>query len=65
MCLSLCSRKRLRARLNLVRYLIPLELWQLKSNLQQILFEDSFLRLAAVRRLGSGLFHSITVDGKK
>ena len=43
-----------------MRYLIPLELWQLKSKLQQILFEDSFLRLAAVRRLGSGLFHSIT-----
>ena len=69
LCLNLCSRKWLRLRRSLVRYLIPLQLWQLKTLFRDglINFNKFFLktlRLAALRRLGSNLFHSITVDGK-
>ena len=53
-----------------MRYLIPLELWQLKTlfgngliNINEFILKT--LRLAGLRRLGSSLFHSITVDGKK
>ena len=52
-----------------MRYLIPLQLWQLNT-----LFGDGpinfnkfclkALRLAGLRRLESNLIHSITVDGK-
>ena len=53
-----------------MRYLIPLQLWQLKTFFGNDLinFNKFFLktlRLVALRRLGSNLFHSITVDGKK
>ena len=53
-----------------MRYLIPLQLWQLNTLFGDglINFNKFFLktlRLAALRRLGSNLFHSITVDGKK
>ena len=70
LCLNLCLRKWLRPRCSLVRDLIPLQLWQLNT-----LFADGLinfykfflktLRLVALPRLGSNLFHSITVDGKK
>ena len=70
LCLNLCSREWLRPRRSFVRYLIPLQLWQLKTLFGDglINFNKFFLktlRLAALRRLGSNLFHSITVDGKK
>ena len=52
-----------------VKYLIPLQFWKLNT-----LFGDSLvnykklssktLRLAALQRLGSNFFHSITVDKK-
>ena len=52
-----------------MKHLIPLQLWQLKTlleddltNFNKFFFET--LRLAALLRLGSSLFHSITVDGK-
>ena len=53
-----------------MRYLIPLQLWQLKTLFGdgRINFDNFFsktLRLAAFRRLVSSLFHSVTVDGKK
>ena len=53
-----------------MRYSITLQLRQLKTLSGGVLinFNKLFiktLRLAAIRRLGSSLFHSITVDGKK
>ena len=53
-----------------MRYLIPLQFWQLNTRFGGglINFKKLFLkalRLAALRRLGSNLLHSITVDGKK
>ena len=68
-CLNLCSRKWLRPRRSLVRYLIPWQLWQLNTLFGNDLinFNKLFLktlRLAALRRLESYLFHSTTVDGK-
>ena len=53
-----------------MRYLIPLQLWQLKTLFgnRLINFNNFFLKtlkLAALRRLGSSLFHSMIVDGKK
>ena len=70
LCLNLCSRKWLRPGCSLVRYLVPLQLWQLNTLFGDglINFNKFFLkalRLAALRRLGSNLFHSITVDAKK
>ena len=69
-CLNLCSRKWLGPRCSLVRYLIPLQLWQLNTLFGDglINFNKFFLtapRLAALRRWGSSLLHSITVDEKK
>ena len=70
LCLNLFWRKWLRPRRSLVRYLISLQLWQLNT-----LFRDSLisfnkfflktLRVAVLRKLGTNLFHSITLDGKK
>ena len=70
LCLNLCSHKWLRPRCSFVRYLLPLLLQQLKT-----LFGDGLinsnklflktLKLVALQRLKSSLFHSITVDGKK
>ena len=70
LCLNLCSRKWLRPRRSLVRYLIPLQLWQLETLFGDglINFNKFFLktlRSAALRRLVSNLLHSVTVDGKK
>ena len=52
-----------------MRYLIPLQLWQLKIlfgegliNFSKFLLKT--LRLVALRRLGSDLFHSIGANGK-
>ena len=66
--LNLCSRKWLRPRRILVGYLIPLQLQQLNTLFGDSLvnFKKFFLKtLRTLRRLGSNLFHSITVDGKK
>ena len=68
--LNLCSRKWLRPRRSLGRYLIPLQLWQLNTLFGDglINFNKLFLktiRLAALRRLGSNLLDSTTMDGKK
>ena len=68
--LNLRSRKWLRPRFSLVRYLIPLQLWQLKALFGDglINFNKFFLktlRLVTIRGPGSSLFHSITLDGKK
>ena len=59
-----------KSRRNLVRYLIPLQLWESKAlfgdgriNFNKLFFKT--LRLAPLRRLGSTLFHSMKVDGKK
>ena len=67
---NLCSCKSFRLRHSLVRYLVPLQLWQLKTlsgdgliNFKQIILKTR--RLAALRKLGSSFFHSITVEGKK
>ena len=70
LCQNLCSRKWLRARRSLVSYLISLQLWQLNTLFGDDLinFNKLFLktlRIAALGRLGSNLFHSITVDEKK
>ena len=70
LCLNLCSRKWLRPRCSLVRHLIPSQLWQLNSLFGDglINFNKFFLkvlRLVTLRRLGSNLFHAMTVDGKK
>ena len=70
LCLNLCSRKWLKPRCSFVKYLISLYLWQLKTLFRDglINFNKFFLktlRLAAPRRLGSSLFHSMTVDRKK
>ena len=70
LCLNLCSREWLRPRRSFVRYLIPLQLWQLNTMFGDglINFNKFFLktlRLAVLRRLGTNLFHSIIVDGKK
>ena len=53
-----------------MRYLIPLQLWQLKTRFGDGLINfNNFLlktlRLAALQRLGSSMFHSMTLDGKK
>ena len=69
LCLKLCSRKSLRPRRSLVRYLIYLQLWQLNILFRDgpINFNKSFfktLRLAVLRTLRSNLLHSITLDGK-
>ena len=53
-----------------MRHLIPLQLWQLNSLFGDglINFNKFFLkvlRLVTLRRLGSNLFHAMTVDGKK
>ena len=69
-CLNFCSRKWLRPRRSLVKYLIPLPLWQLKTLFGDglINFNKFFLKtlwLVALRRLRSYMFHLITVDGKK
>ena len=63
-------KKLLRPRGRLVKHLIPLQFWQLKT-----LFEDGLenskkfflktIRIATLTRLGSSLFHSITVNEKK
>ena len=52
----------------ILRYLIPLQLWQLKAlfgdgplNFNKLLLK--ILRLAAIRRLGSSLLHSIIMNG--
>ena len=60
----------LRPRRILVRYLIPLQLWQLNTLFGDVLinFNKFFLkalRLVALQRLRSNFFHSITVDGQK
>ena len=67
--LNVCSCKLLKPRPNLVRCFIPLQFWQLKALFGDglINFNKLFLktlRLAALRRLESSLFHSITEDGK-
>ena len=70
LCLNLCSRKWLKPRCSLVRYLVPFQLWQLNTLFGDglINFNKFFLkplRLAALRILGSNLFRSITVDMNK
>ena len=60
LCLNLCSRNWLRPRRSLVRYLVPLQLWQLKTQFGDGLinfnkFFKKTLRLAALWRLGSNL----------
>ena len=70
LCLKICFRKWLKPNRSLVRYSIPLHLWQFKTLFGDglINFNKFFLktlRLAALRRVGSSLFRSITVDGKK
>ena len=67
--LNLCSRNWLRPMRSLVRYLISLQLWQLNTLFRDDLinFNKFFLktlRLAVLQRLGSNLFHSITVNEK-
>ena len=52
-----------------VKYLIPLQFWKLNTLFGDGLvnYKKSFLktlRLAALERLGSSFFHSITVDEK-
>ena len=53
-----------------MRYLIPLQFWELKTLIGDglINFNNFFLktlRLVALRRLESSLFLSMTVEGKK
>ena len=66
--LNLGSFKGLRQKRSLVRYLIPLLLWQLTALLGHALVNYNILllkmrRLAALGRLGSNKLYSITVDG--
>ena len=73
LCLNFCSCKWFTlslVRRSLVRYLIPLQLWKLNTlfvdgliNVNKLFLKT--LRPAALRRLGSNLFHSIAVDGKR
>ena len=67
LCLNLCWRKWHRPRHGIVRYLIPLRLRQLKTLFWNGLinnnkFFSKIPRLTALRRLGSNLFHSITME---
>ena len=67
LCLNLSSCKWRRPRHGIVRYLIPLQLRQLKTLFWNRLinnnkFFSKIPRLAALRRLGSNLFHSITME---
>ena len=70
LCLNLCSRKWLIPTRSRVISLIPLWLLQLKTLLGEglINFRILFLKstkLFEFRRLGSKLFHSLNVEGKK
>ena len=70
LCRNLCSRRWLRPNLNLVINLIPLGLWQLKTEFEDGLINFKILFLKAEKVLEflifkSKLFHSMTVDGKK
>ena len=70
LCLNLCSLKWLKPRRSRVISLIPLGLWQLYTELavgliKWRIFFLNVRKLSELQRLGSNLFHSEIVDGKK
>ena len=50
--------------LGVVTSLIPLGLWQLKKLFKVDLLNWENVKLFSFQRLGSSLFHSITIEGK-
>ena len=69
-CLNLCLRRWLRPSLILERYLIALELWQLKillgfGRIKFKILDLNKLRLFTFGMSESSLFHSAITDGKK
>ena len=70
LCLNLCPLKWFKPRWSRLIILIPLRLWQLYTELAAVFINWRMLflnvrKFSELQRLGSNLFHSEIVDGKK